>query len=299
MTKLLKQIKAIDKYGFGVFTGLKIMFIMLGLIGFAYFMHLQEFAMFIVVVLAIIAIIELPQVNSPLKKDLLYLFIATMVSTLYIVFSISTVMPMVIGVVMLLMLIFGLLYRFQVNQFYFVLICNCVLLVVFCLAVFTPNSNTVILNDVIALVEFVTLGFWLHKFYPNRYYNRWVANYIYAVQNLVDALRSNDSTRLLTLRKIFKDLQNNVFLLGSNIDCFKLADQLNKTLMNYSFFIINELVNRNDDLNESLALDVEQINLAIKSREQISLKYSNDDIFHQNSLNEITLNWNKLCKQMF
>ncbi len=299
MSAWLAKIKRIDKYGFGLFTSLKLLFVMFGLTAFAFALHLQDFAVLVAVVMISIAVIELPVVNTVRKKDLLYLFITVSISALYVVMALSTAMPLVVGVMLLVMLVFAILYKYQFNKFYFMLLCGCFLLVIFCFAKLLPTNNTLILNDALSLIEFITLGFWLHKIFPNQYYKRWLNNYNYALSNLVLALQQREYLRVLTFRQTLNDLHTNVQLLDNNSINYELANELNINLINYSFFVINLLSSSDDELACDISDDLSKLNIAISEQKLLEIELTLDNEFHKKYFNEMVLNWNKLCKQMF
>lgn len=298
MNKFLAEINELDNYGYGLFTSLKLTWITLALVIFAYILHVQSYSVIIIAVLSCVVIIELPIINSVYKKDLLYLFIAIFITGIYAIMSIATLMPIIIGLLLLVMLVFAILYKYQINKLLFMISCNGLLLVLFCFAQFMPHDNTVIINDSISLLEFFTLGFWLHKLYPNCYHKRWQQAYVFALKVLVRAIDTGSNSDFFELRKVLSDLKNNVNLLNGNKQIHQAAIVMNTALSHYSYFCISQ-VEAIGEFTQQFIVDVEQLRVAIAHSAPNDLVHRDTLEFHYIKINTITQHWNSICKQIY
>ncbi len=295
---MLKMLRQYDRYGYGIFTGMKLSITASLLYVFAMLFHINDTNVLIGLVIVCIGVIELPVVNTQYKKDLLYLFLACLISALYIVLSIATIMPLVIGLLLLVAIIIAVLYRYKVNKFVFIICCNAILIVVFCFAEFTPTNNTLVINDSLSIIEFLTLGFWIHKLYPNRYYKRWQQNYVWVLASLIKSIAKTDVAKINDVRNGIHDLKNNINLIDDKI-CLSSAKIMNDELASYTYFVINQLqLELSQAEIDELTTDLHVILDSINDSNEVLIKFKYGDDFHQQTLTKIIKNWNMICRQL-
>jgi hypothetical protein len=296
---LSSRLDRIDPYWYARLIGLKAAYLATGL--FIANLILKPASPSVTMLMSAVGILiaEMPAINTPDKKDKVYLGWVILVCLTIAIFSTTGFLklPFILTVGAWA---YFLYYSLRNKPEVFALVSALLMMGTISQEGLKIGNFFQIWNNTLFILEFSLITFWLHKSFPFLYHKIWLSSLLRGLEVLIKMLKEENVTTSKMLRKHSMISLSSMNLLAKRryIGCVKIIHQNMSGLHLYVYHQIHSIRSGTDNLE--LQIDgLEQLYNAIlhgkRCETKPDLNKSTGDGFYQEKLAELIINWNRLC----